>query len=97
MDGPSGKLWRDSSRAAQSTIPTSTGAAKAVDKVTPELNGKLTGMAFHVPTPSVSAVDLPCHLKKAAEYDDIKRVMKQALEGPPKRHPGLHTEEQVVS
>jgi len=58
VDGPSGKLWHDGHGAAQNIIPTSTGAAKAVGKVIPEQNGKLTGMAFRVPTPNVSIVDL---------------------------------------
>uniref|UniRef100_A0A2K5BVI9 Glyceraldehyde-3-phosphate dehydrogenase n=1 Tax=Aotus nancymaae TaxID=37293 RepID=A0A2K5BVI9_AOTNA len=90
VDGPSGKLWRDGHGALQNIIPASTGAAKAVGKVIPELNGKLTGMAFRVPTANVSVVDKP------AKYDDIKKVVKQVSEGPLKGILG-YTEHQVVS
>jgi len=96
VNGPSRKLWRDGRGAAQNTIPASTGAAKAVGKVIPGLNGKLTSMAFHVPTPNVSVVDLTCRLEKPAEYDDIKKVVKQASEGPLKGILG-YPDDQVVS
>ncbi|GMT15540.1 hypothetical protein PFISCL1PPCAC_6837 [Pristionchus fissidentatus] len=96
VDGPSGKLWRDGRGAAQNIIPASTGAAKAVGKVIPALNGKLTGMAFRVPTPDVSVVDLTVRLEKPADMAAIKKVVKEAAEGPMK---GIlaYTEDQVVS
>jgi glyceraldehyde 3-phosphate dehydrogenase len=96
VDGPSGKQWRDGRGAAQNIIPASTGAAKAVGKVIPALNGKLTGMAFRVPTPDVSVVDLTARLEKPASMDQIKEVVKAAAAGPMK---GIlaYTEDQVVS
>jgi glyceraldehyde 3-phosphate dehydrogenase len=84
VDGPSGKDWRGGRTAAQNIIPSSTGAAKAVGKVIPELNGKLTGMAMRVPTSNVSVVDLTCVLDKPCSYDDIKKAVKEASEGPMK-------------
>lgn len=97
VDGPSGKLWRDGRGAAQNIIPASTGAAKAVGKVIPELNGKLTGMAFRVPTPDVSVVDLTCTLKKDATYEQIKEVVKKASESPEWKGILGYTDEEVVS
>ena len=96
VDGPSGKAWRDGRGAGQNIIPAATGAAKAVGKVIPDLNGKLTGMAFRVPTPNVSVVDLTCRLKKAASMDEIKKAVKDAAEGKMKGFLG-YTEDQVVS
>lgn len=80
VDGPSGKMWRDGRGAGQNIIPASTGAAKAVGKVIPELNGKLTGMALRVPVPDVSVVDLTVTLKNPASYDEIKAAIKAAAE-----------------
>lgn len=96
VDGPSAKAWRDGRTAAQNIIPASTGAAKAVGKVIPDLNGKLTGMAFRVPVPDVSVVDLTCRLAKETTYDAIKAAVKKASEGPMKGVLG-YTEDQVVS
>nr|CAH0113603.1 unnamed protein product [Daphnia galeata] len=90
VDGPSGKLWRDGRGAAQNIIPASTG------KVIPELNGKLTGMAFRVPVHDVSVVDLTCRLSKEASYDEIKAVVKAAADGPMKGILG-YCDEEVVS
>jgi len=98
VDGPSrgGKDWRGGRCASQNIIPSSTGAAKAVGKCLPALNGKLTGMAFRVPTPDVSVVDLTCALEKGAKYDDIVAKVKEAAAGPMK---GVldWTDEEVVS
>lgn len=80
VDGPSGKDWRGGRTAAQNIIPSSTGAAKAVGKVIPALNGKLTGMSMRVPTANVSVVDLTCVLDKPATYDEIKACIKKASE-----------------
>jgi glyceraldehyde-3-phosphate dehydrogenase type I len=96
VDGPSAKQWRDGRGANQNIIPASTGAAKAVGKVIPALNGKLTGMAFRVPTPDVSVVDLTCRLEKPATMDAIKETIKKASEGEMKGILG-YTEDQVVS
>merc|ERR1719188_637137 len=98
VDGPSrgGKDWRGGRCASQNIIPSSTGAAKAVGKVIPSVNGKLTGMAFRVPTPDVSVVDLTCRLEKPAKYEEIVAAIKEAAAGDMK---GVldWTEEEVVS
>jgi len=97
VDGPSGKDWRGGRGAAQNIIPSSTGAAKAVGKVIPELNGKLTGMAFRVPTPDVSVVDLTVRLEKEASYADICAKLKEASESGPMHGILGYTDEMVVS
>merc|ERR1712125_33332 len=98
VDGPSrgGKDWRGGRCASQNIIPSSTGAAKAVGKCYPKVNGKLTGMAFRVPTPDVSVVDLTCRLEKGAKYEDIVAKIKEAAAGDMK---GVldWTDEEVVS
>ncbi len=96
VDGPSMKDWRGGRGASQNVIPSSTGAAKAVGKVIPELNGKLTGMAFRIPTPDVSVVDLTCRLAKETSYEKICAAMKKASEGELKGILG-YTEDAVVS
>jgi glyceraldehyde 3-phosphate dehydrogenase len=95
VDGPN-KKWRSGRGAFQNIIPASTGAAKAVGKVCPELNGKLTGMAMRVPVADGSCVDLCVNLNSDATYDDIKRAMKEASEGPMKGVLG-YTEDPIVS
>jgi glyceraldehyde 3-phosphate dehydrogenase len=96
VDGPSGKDWRGGRGAAQNIIPSSTGAAKAVGKVIPDLNGKLTGMSMRVPTANVSVVDLTARIEKGASYEQIKDAIKEAANGPLK---GIlaYTEDDVVS
>lgn len=96
VDGPSAKDWRGGRGAYQNIIPSSTGAAKAVGLVIPELKGKLTGMSFRVPTPDVSVVDLTCRLEKGASYEEIKAAMKKASETTMKGILG-YTEDEVVS
>ena len=96
VDSPSGKDWRGGRGASQNIIPSTTGAAKAVGKIIPELNGKLTGMAFRVPTPNVSVVDLTVNLQNPATYDQICQAMSAAAEGELKGVLG-YTEDAVVS
>lgn len=96
VDGPSKKDWRGGRSALANIIPSSTGAAKAVGKVIPELNGKLTGMAFRVPTPDVSVVDLTVRTEKSASWDEVKAAFKTASEGELNGVLG-YTEEKVVS
>ncbi|MFO8146292.1 MAG: type I glyceraldehyde-3-phosphate dehydrogenase, partial [Gillisia sp.] len=96
VDGPSKKDWRGGRSALVNIIPSSTGAAVAVGKVIPELNGKLTGMAFRVPTADVSVVDLTVRTEKSVTYDELKAAFKEASEG---EYKGVisYTEESVVS
>ncbi|KAK6201182.1 putative glyceraldehyde-3-phosphate dehydrogenase [Scheffersomyces amazonensis] len=96
VDGPSHKDWRGGRTASGNIIPSSTGAAKAVGKVIPELNGKLTGLSLRVPTTDVSVVDLTVNLGRATSYEEIKAVVKKAAEGPLKGVLG-YTEDDVVS
>ena len=96
VDGPSNKDWRGGRGILENIIPSSTGAAKAVGVVLPALNGKLTGMAFRVPTSDVSVVDLTCELEKSATYEEICAAMKKASEGEMKGTLG-YTDEKVVS
>jgi glyceraldehyde 3-phosphate dehydrogenase len=96
VDGPSAKDWRGGRGAYQNIIPASTGAAKAVGLVIPELKGKITGMSFRVPVADVSVVDLTCRLEKAVSYAQIKAVMKSASEGELKGILG-YTEDEIVS
>ncbi|KAF2471384.1 glyceraldehyde-3-phosphate dehydrogenase [Lindgomyces ingoldianus] len=96
VDGPSAKDWRGGRTAAQNIIPSSTGAAKAVGKVIPDLNGKLTGMSMRVPTANVSVVDLTCRIEKGATYDEIKAAVKEASEGALQGILG-YTEDDIVS
>ncbi|GAX18910.1 glyceraldehyde 3-phosphate dehydrogenase [Fistulifera solaris] len=97
VDGPSQKDWRGGRAACYNIIPSSTGAAKAVGKVIPALNGKLTGMSFRVPTVNVSVVDLTCRLEKGASYDDICQAIKEASEGPMKGILGYQNKDVVSS
>ena len=97
VDGPSKKDWRGGRSALANIIPSSTGAAKAVGKVIPELNGKLTGMAFRVPTPDVSVVDLTVRTEKSATWAEVKAVLKKASESGDLKGVLGYTEEAVVS
>jgi len=97
VDGPSKKDWRGGRAAAGNIIPSTTGAAKAVGVVIPELKGKLTGMAFRVPTLNVSVVDLTVNLQKPATMDEIKALMKNASESDHWKGIIAYTEDSVVS
>ncbi|MDO7171232.1 type I glyceraldehyde-3-phosphate dehydrogenase [Mariniflexile sp. AS56] len=97
VDGPSRKDWRGGRSALSNIIPSSTGAAKAVGKVIPELNGKLTGMAFRVPTPDVSVVDLTVRTEKSATWEEVKAVLKKASESGDLKGVLGYTDEAVVS
>ncbi|UZJ51100.1 hypothetical protein CBS101457_000420 [Exobasidium rhododendri] len=97
VDGPSSKDWRGGRSAGSNIIPSSTGAAKAVGKVIPSLNGKLTGMAFRVPVNNVSVVDLTCRIEKGATYEEIKAEVKRASETPELKGILGYTEDEIVS
>merc|ERR1712241_726336 len=97
VDGPSQKDWRGGRAACYNIIPSSTGAAKAVGKVIPDLNGKLTGMSFRVPTANVSVVDLTARLEKGASYETICAALKEASEGKLKGILGYHDDDVVSS
>ncbi len=97
VDGPSQKDWRGGRAACYNIIPSSTGAAKAVGKVIPQLNGKLTGMSFRVPTANVSVVDLTARLDKGADYETICAAIKAASEGPMAGILGFHDDDVVSS
>jgi glyceraldehyde 3-phosphate dehydrogenase len=97
VDGPSSKDWRGGRGILENIIPSSTGAAKAVGKVIPALNKKLTGMAFRVPTSDVSVVDLTCELNKEASYEEIVAAMKSASESGPMKGVLGFTKDKVVS
>jgi len=97
VDGPSQKDWRGGRAACYNIIPSSTGAAKAVGKVIPELNGKLTGMSFRVPTIDVSVVDLTARLDKGASYETICAAVKAASDGPMKGILGYQNKDVVSS
>jgi glyceraldehyde 3-phosphate dehydrogenase len=97
VDGPSKKDWKGGRTAALNIIPSTTGAAKAVGLVLPEVKGKLTGMAFRVPTPTVSVVDLTVKTEKETSYEEICQKMKEAAEGEPQGHPRVHHDEVVSS
>jgi len=97
VDGPSQKDWRGGRAACYNIIPSGTGAAKAVGKVIPELNGKLTGMSFRVPTANVSVVDLTCRLEKGASYETICDKIKEASEGSMKGVLAYHDDDVVSS
>lgn len=97
VDGPNPKGWRDGRGAGQNIIPAGTGAAKAVGKVIPELNGKLTGMSFRVPTPDVSVVDLTVKINTPASYAEICAAVKEASETPGLKGKLVYTDELLVS